>query len=159
MEAFDGCILDRAVHPLNLPIRPGMTGFRQAMFDPVGFADPVEAHGTRPGCASVTGLLGELDAIVRQNGMNPIRDDAQKRFEKLSGRSSVGFVHKLRLRKLACAVYGDEKTKLSFCCLDFGNIEVKEPDRIAFEALVLRFVAFNVRQTRNPVTLKTAMQC
>jgi hypothetical protein len=78
--------------------------------------------------------------------MIPIRDDAQKIVEKLPGRSSVGFVHKLRHRKLACTVYGNEKVKLSFGCLDFGNIKVKEPDRVAFEALSLRFFPFNVRQ-------------
>ena len=39
MEAFDGCLLDCPVHPLNLTVRPGMIGFRQTMFDPVGFAD------------------------------------------------------------------------------------------------------------------------
>lgn len=56
MEAFDGCFLDRPVHPFNLTIAPGMIGFRQTMLDPVSFADHVEAHWTRPGRLSISFL-------------------------------------------------------------------------------------------------------
>ena len=82
MEAFDGCFLDCPVHPFNLTVRPGMIGFRQTMFDPVGFADHVEAHGTRPGRIAITGLVSELDPIVGQDGVDPVRDDAQEMFEE-----------------------------------------------------------------------------
>jgi len=78
MEAFDGCFLDRPVHPFDLTVRPLMMGFRQAMFDPVGFADHVEAHGARPVRIAITGLVSELDPIVGKNGMSPIRDNAQE---------------------------------------------------------------------------------
>ena len=76
---------------------------------------------------------------------------------ELPGLSSVGFVHKLRHSRRACAVHGDEKIQLSFGCLDYGNIEVKKPDSVAFEALSLLFFPLNVRQARNSVTLKIAM--
>ncbi|GBQ99458.1 hypothetical protein AA23498_3473 [Acetobacter nitrogenifigens DSM 23921 = NBRC 105050] len=79
--------------------------------------------------------------------MNLIGDDAQKIFEKFPSRSSVGFVHKLRHCKLARAVYGDEKIKLSFGSLNLGNIEAKEPDRIALEVLPFWLVSFDIRQT------------
>jgi hypothetical protein len=75
----------------------------------------------------VAELLGELDAVVGQHGPYPIGNDAQKIFGKFSGRSSVGFVLWLRHCKLACAVYGDEKVKLFFGSLNFGNINVKNP--------------------------------
>ncbi|QBL95585.1 hypothetical protein KSAC_34060 (plasmid) [Komagataeibacter saccharivorans] len=78
--------------------------------------------------------------------MNLIRDDAQKIFEKFLGRSSVGFAHKLRYRKLSGTVYAHEKVKLAFGNLDFGNIEVKEPDRIALEVLPFWLVSFDIRQ-------------
>ena len=95
--------------------------------------------------APVAGLFGEPDAIVRQDGMNPTGDDVQKIFGKFPGRSSAGFVHRLRYRKLAGAVCADEKVKLSFDSLNFGNIEVKEPDRIAPEVLSFRLVSFDIR--------------
>lgn len=78
--------------------------------------------------------------------MNPIRDDAQKIFEKLPGRSSIGFVHKLHHSKRACAVYGDEKIKLSFDRLDFSNIAMEKTNRIALEVLPFRLVPFDIRQ-------------
>jgi len=70
----------------------------------------------------------------------------QTMFEKFPGCSSTGFVHKLRYRKLACAVYANEKVKLAFSDLDFGNIEVKEPDRIAPEVLSFRLTSFDIIQ-------------
>ena len=77
MEALDGCFLDSpvhpfirsSVHPFNLTIGPGMVGFRQTMFDPVGFADHVEAHGTRPGRIAITGLVSELDPIAHREAL------------------------------------------------------------------------------------------
>ncbi|GAN95407.1 hypothetical protein Geu3261_0021_014 [Komagataeibacter europaeus NBRC 3261] len=78
--------------------------------------------------------------------MNPVGHDTQKMFEKLPGGSSVGLVRELHHRELACPVYGDEKMQLAFSGLDLGDVEVEEPDRVASEALTLRFVPFNVRQ-------------
>ena len=45
-EVFNGCFHDCTVHPLNLPVRPRMIVFRQAIFDLVHSIDHVEAHGT-----------------------------------------------------------------------------------------------------------------
>ena len=63
MEAFDGRLLDGAVHPFDLPVGPWMVWLREPMLDVVGLADHVEAHLTRPGGVAVARLPGELDAI------------------------------------------------------------------------------------------------
>lgn len=42
---------------------------------------------------------------------------------------------------------GSEEIQLSFSSLDLGNIDMKESDRIALEALSFRFVSLDVRQT------------
>ena len=42
MISLDGRLLDRPVHPLDLPIGPGMIGFCQPMFDPVFPTDAIE---------------------------------------------------------------------------------------------------------------------
>ncbi len=146
MEAFDSCILDRAVHPLKLPIRPGMTGFRQAMFDPVGLADPVKAHGTRLGRIAITGLFSELAAVIDQNGMNPIRDNAQEMFEEFPGRLPVGFLSQLCDGKFTRPINGHKEIQLTLSGLDLGDIEMKEPNRVTFETLPLGLVSLNVRQ-------------
>ncbi len=119
MEAFDGCFLDRPVHPLNLTVRPGMIGFRQTMFDPVGFADHVEAHGTRPGCISIARLLSEPDPIVGQDGMDPVRADAQEMFEEFPDCLPIGFFDQLCDSEFACPVDGNEEILLTFSDLDF----------------------------------------
>jgi len=41
---LDCCVLDRAVHPLNLAIGPWMVGLGQPVLNPVGIADHVEPH-------------------------------------------------------------------------------------------------------------------
>ena len=64
MEPFDRRVLNRTVYPLDLAVGPRVVGLGQAVLDPVGFADHVEAH--RPGVdgVPVAGLLGELDAVA-----------------------------------------------------------------------------------------------
>jgi len=61
MIAFDGCLFDRAVHPLDLAVGPGMLHFGQAVFDSFLVTDPVEdvVEGV-----FVAGLIGELDTVV-----------------------------------------------------------------------------------------------
>jgi len=61
-------------------------------------------------------------------------------------------------RELARAVYADEQVELALGSLHFGNIDVEEADRVAFEALPLRFVAFDVRQAGDPVPLQASVQ-
>ena len=77
MEVFLSRVLDRHVplpgnglpadherDPLDLPVRPQMVRLGQAMLDPVGFADHIEAHRPGKDGVAVAGLLGELDAIA-----------------------------------------------------------------------------------------------
>ena len=133
MEAFDGCFLDCPVHPLNLTVRPGMIGFRQTMFDLVSFADHVEAHGARPGRIAVTGLISELDAVIGQNSVDPVRDDAQEMFEEFPGCLPISFPDELCDSEFACPIDGNEEVQLAFSGLDLCDIEMKEPNRVAFE--------------------------
>ena len=133
MEAFNGRFPDRPVHPFNLTVRPGMIGFRQTVFDPVSFADHLEAHGTRQGRISTTALFGELDAVIGQDGMDPVRNDTQEIFKEFPCCIPVGFFDQLCDSEFACPVDGNEEVQLAFSGLDFGNIDMKEPNRIAFE--------------------------
>jgi hypothetical protein len=57
--AFDGRLLDRPVHPLDLAVGPRVLQLGQAMLDVVLIADPVEdvVEGVFVSC-----LIGELDA-------------------------------------------------------------------------------------------------
>ncbi len=42
VEALDGGVLDRPVHPFDLAVGPGMFDFREPVFDLVLVADPIE---------------------------------------------------------------------------------------------------------------------
>jgi hypothetical protein len=54
--------------------------------------------------------------------------------------------------------YGDEKIELSLRRLYFGDVDVKEANRIGFKLLLRGLVAFNVRQPADPVPLQAAVQ-
>lgn len=127
MEALDGCFFDRPVHPFNLIIGPRMVGFCQKVFNPVGFADHVEAHGTRPRRIAIAGLFSELDAVIGQNGMNPVRDHTQEVFEEFPNRLPIGFPDQLCDSEFSCPVDGNEEVQLTSSGLDFCYVEMKNP--------------------------------
>ena len=64
VEASDSSVLDCPVHALDLAIGPWVVWLGQAVLDPVGLADHVEAHLPRIGGVAVPGLIGELDAVI-----------------------------------------------------------------------------------------------
>jgi len=73
-------------------------------------------------------------------------------------RSPIGLVDQLGDRELAGAVDADEQVKLAFGGLHLSDIDVKEADRIALEALALRLVTLDVRQAGDAVPLEASMQ-
>lgn len=86
IEAFYRCVFDRAVHPLDLAIArensppdcflilatPRVVWLREAVLDTVGLADHVEAHGPGRDGVAIPRLLGELNAVVGENGVDLI---------------------------------------------------------------------------------------
>ena len=158
VEAFDGCVLDGAVHPFDLPVGPWVVRLGEAMLDIVRLADHVEAHLAREGGVPIARLVGELDAVVGQDGVDAIGHGFQQMFEKLPGRSPVCLLDELSDRELAGAVDADEQVELAFGSLHLGNIDVEEPDWIAFEALTFGLVALDVGQARDAVSLQAPMQ-
>ena len=77
MVPFDGGLLDRPVHPFDLPVGPGMLDFGESVLDPVFVAPHVEHVGHVAGGWSVCVARreAELDTVVGQHGVDPIRDD------------------------------------------------------------------------------------
>jgi hypothetical protein len=84
------------------------------VLDVVCRADHVEAHLTRPGGVPVARLLGELDAIVRQDRVDAIRHGFQQVFQELPCCPSISLVDQLRDGELARAVDADEQVELAF---------------------------------------------
>ena len=147
VEALDGCVLDRPVHPLDLAVRPRVVRLGQPVLDPIGFADHVEAHRPRIDGVPVPGLLGELDAVVGQYGVDLTGNGFEQMLEEFPGSLSISRFNKLSDRKLGSSVDADEEKKLSFSGLHLGNVEVEEADGVALEFLPLGLVALDIRQT------------
>jgi len=94
----------------------------------------------------------------RSDRVNAVGHCFQQKFEELPSRPPVRLVDELGDRKLAGAVDADEQVELAFGNLNLGDIYVKEADRVALEALSLRLVPLNVRQTGYTMTLQAAVQ-
>ena len=73
--------------------------------------------------------------------------------QELPGRPSVRLLDELGHGKLARAVDANEQEELSFGSLHFGDVDLEEADRVAFELRPLRLVALDVRQARDAMPL------
>jgi len=82
MVAFDGGVLDRAVHAFHLPVRPGMFDFGEPVFDVVFRADPVK--DMRKG-VFIASPIGELDAVVGEDMSDFIRHGRDQVTQKACG--------------------------------------------------------------------------
>lgn len=158
VEPFHSRVLDRAIHPLDLAVGPRVVGLGQSVLDAVGLADHVEAH--RPGIdgVAVPRLLGELDAIVGQYGVDLIGHGFEHVLQELPGRLSVGCCNELGDGEFGSPVNADEQIELPFAGLHFGDVDVKESDGVALELLALGLVALDIRQARDAMSLQAAMQ-
>lgn len=158
MEAFDGCLLNGPVHPLDLAVGPRVVRFGKPVLDVVRLADHVEPHLARPGGVAVTRLLGELDAVSGQDRVDAVGNSLQKVFEELLRCPPVSLVDQLGDRELARAVDADEQIQFALGSLHLSDIDMEEADWITLEALPLRFVAFDVRHAGDPVSLEASVQ-
>ena len=90
--------------------------------------------------------------------MDAVRHGVQQVLEELPCCAPVSLVDQLGDRELARAVYANEQVQLAFGGLHLGNIDVEEADGITLEALALRLVPFDVRQSGDAVPLEATMQ-
>ena len=135
-----------------------MVWLGQPMLDPVGFAGHVEAH--RPGIdgVPVAWLLGELDAIIRENGVDLVGYGFEHVLQKLPSSLSVSRCNELRHGELAGSVDANEEIELAIGRLNLCNINMKEPDWVALELLPPRLVPLDIRQPRDAVSLQAPVQ-
>ena len=90
--------------------------------------------------------------------MDTVGDRFEQAFQELPCGAPVCLLDQLGDCELAGAVDCHEEIKLAFCRLHLGDVHVKEADGIALEALTLGFVPFDIRQARDAMSLKAAMQ-
>jgi hypothetical protein len=128
---------------------------RQPVLDPMFVADAVE--DMNEGIAMAF-LVGELDAVVGQHGVDGIGNGGDQIAQELRRGHFAGLLVQFGIGKLRRPVDGHEKVQLAFGRLNLGNIDVKVADRIGFELFLGGPVAFGIRQFGNVVPLQTAVQ-
>lgn len=133
VEPLDGGLLDRAVHPFDLPVRPGMLHFGEPVLDAVVVADAVEDV-----LEDVPVLLavGELDSVVGEHGVNGVRDGSHEVAHELGGGHLAGLLVQFRIGELGGPVDGYEEVELAFGRAHFGDVDVEIADRVALELLL-----------------------
>jgi len=130
---MDGGVFESSVHALNLYIRTGVIGLCQAMVNAVRFTNPVEQQleSIPVGCT-----VGELDAVVRQNGVNLVRNSGHESFQERNSNGPCGALMQFCKNQLRRPIDSDEEMQLPFVCAYFRNINVKVADRIGLESFL-----------------------
>jgi len=169
IEALDGCLLEGPVHAFDLTIGPWMFGLGQPMIDvgerasilksmrPEGFAARhhlLDLFGG-PGAA---GRIGEVDAIVGQNGVDFVGHGLDEGPQEVGGHPCRCLGMQLRESKLRCSVDGDEEIELALGSADLGDVDVEKADRIGLEFLLCRLAALDIGQPADAMALQAAMQ-
>lgn len=145
--AFDSGVLDRAVHPFDLPIRPGMVDLGEAMFDavlPTVHREHV-ADVARRRTVGVAWREAELDAVVGQIRVDPVRYSCDQGDQEGRGCHPVRAVHQLHEGELARAIDCYEQVELALGGLNLGADDVEETDRVGLEPLLRLLVARDLR--------------
>jgi len=169
VEALDGCVLDGAVHPLDLAIGPRVLCFGRTVFDIVIGASKFE--GMSPEQFSVCDGFSDqwygrpsgarrskLNAVISENCVDPVGHGRNQPQQELSRYSRGGSFVQFDEDELRRPIDGDEHVQLTLLGAHLGNVDVEVADRIVFELLLVRLVAFNIRQLADTVTLQAAMQ-
>ena len=159
MIALDGGVLDRPVHAFHLAIGPGMSDLGETMLDPVFSAAHVEHMGDVRGgrAVNVARRKRELDAIVRQHGVDFVRNRGDQRDQEGGGCAPVRVAHKLDEDELAGAVDRHIQVQLAFCRPDLGDVEMNVADGVGLECLLRLRVSSHLRKLADPVALQTTM--
>ncbi len=170
MEAFYCSVLDRSVHSIDLTVGPRMVGLGQAVLYPFDFADHVETRWPGIDGVAVPGLLGELDAVIGENGVGPIEHGFQQMLKELPGRISVRrcnelsdneFVRPSMPRKRQSLPSAVCTSAMSICKNPpdgDASIACRPTDGVSRELLALELVALRVRQPRYNMSLQASMQ-
>ena len=74
---------------------PRVIGLGQPVLDAIGLTDHVEAHWPGIDCVAVPGLLGELDAIFGQYGVDLVGHGFEQALQELPSGLSIRRFHEL----------------------------------------------------------------
>ena len=154
VKAFDGRLLDRAVHAFDLTVRPRVLDLGEPVLNLMLAADPVEdvLEGI-----NMPIMIGELD-VVGQNDVEPVRHDRDQVTQEGCGGHLPGLLVQFHESELGGAVNSNEEIQLALSRLNLSNINVEVSERVGLELLLRRLVAIDLGQSADVVPLQTAVQ-
>jgi len=118
----DGRIFERAVHALELTIRPRMFRFGQAVVNAVLETNPVKQQLEG---ILVARTIGKLDPVVRQKGVNFIGNSIEKMAQEFGCDRTGRLLMYLNKGKLRSTINGHKQVKLAFFRLYLSDVDVK----------------------------------
>ena len=134
--AFDGRVLDGAVHSFDLPIGPGMFGLCQPMIDVVLGAGVFE--GVRPDeLSSLQGGLdvrrsrtriawrGEVGSVVGENGVDLVRNGGDQAAQEVRRGAARHLLMQFDEGELRGAIDRDEQIELALCGPNLSDVDMK----------------------------------
>ncbi len=115
IEAFDGCVFNGAVHPLDLSIRPRMTRLGEAMFNVEFSASELKGVAEERlasclhcldvlGRPAVSAGIGEMRPVIGENSVHLIRHSSSQIAEEVSGDPTSCLLVQLDERELRGSV-------------------------------------------------------
>src|SRR3954451_10972171 len=157
--AFDGCVLDRAVHSFDLAVGPGMIDLGESVFDTGLAATQSEhvRHTSRVRRICLSRWQTELDAIIGEHRMDFVGNGFDQGDQEGRCGDTIGFFGKLDEGELRSSVDRHEEVEFSLGGLHFGDVDVEEADRIGLELFLCRLVAFDLSKTADPMPLQTTI--
>ena len=134
MKALNGRFFDRAAHPFDLAVGPGVSWFGKALLNAplvAELADRMAAH------VEVMREISELNTVVGQEFINLVRKLGQDQSQEFHGHHLGGLGVQFGKGQLAGAVNGNEEVLLAFFRANFRKIDVEVADGIVLEFLFL----------------------
>ena len=101
--------------------------------------------------------VGELDAVIGEHSVKPVRYSGDQGFEEAHGSWPIGLLVQLDEGELGGSVDRHEEVELAFLGANLGDIDVEVADRVGLELALVRCVAIDLRQPRDAVALQAAM--
>src|SRR5665213_613054 len=137
-----------------------MVRFCEPMFDAVLTTDliePMDPIACRPAIA-IARQVSKLNAVIGEDGMQPVRDGFDQVFQERDGGGSVSLTMQLHKGELRRAIDRHEEIELALFGTYLGDVDMEVADRVGLELPLLQLVAVHVRQPTDAVALQAAMQ-
>ena len=134
--AFDGGVLDRAIHSLDLTIRPWMLRLRQPVVDVAlraGVFEGVRPNGlcgvksrldVRRGCTRIA-WSGEVGSVVGEDGVDLVGDGGDQAAQEVPRGATRHLLMQFDEGELRGSVDGDEEVELALRGSNLGEVDMK----------------------------------